>query len=340
MRQGAAESGQHDKKTLGLGVKPASVPAEPSPPPRMQGVERAIGSLYRWLDRNPVTRIPWAVIQVFSRAQGALLSGSMAYYTFLSLLPLLMVAGFALGAVSGSNPGIQSALATAVERLFPGIQGREALDQLIRARVAFGVVGVMALAYGGSGFVGALTACLNRMWSVETGRNPLGQKVLNLGIVLLLGVTLLGSVGLTIWVAYLTRHAFGTDEETLPRVIELVASPVSLFLVLLLLYRLLPARRLTWRGQLPGAIVGAAGIEGLKRGFTFWTQHSTGVEALPRSLLSVVLLLVWLGLFGQLILYGAALNVVRERMRKGLFPNPTPQAPDATPTEGDHVQGR
>jgi uncharacterized BrkB/YihY/UPF0761 family membrane protein len=33
---------------------------------------------------------------------------------------------------------------------------------------------------------------------------------------------------------------------------------------------------------------------------------------------SVVLLLVWLGFFGQLILYGAALNVVLDRRRNGL----------------------
>jgi uncharacterized BrkB/YihY/UPF0761 family membrane protein len=38
----------------------------------------------------------------------------------------------------------------------------------------------------------------------------------------------------------------------------------------------------------------------------------------------VVLLLVWLGFFGHLILYGAAINVVRDRQQRGepLLPNP------------------
>ncbi|MCA1844176.1 MAG: hypothetical protein LC792_13520, partial [Actinobacteria bacterium] len=67
----------------------------------------AVDALYRWLSRNRVTRFPWAVIQTFSDGQGALLSGSMAYYTFLSLLPLLMVAGFAVGAISKGDPGVQ-----------------------------------------------------------------------------------------------------------------------------------------------------------------------------------------------------------------------------------------
>jgi uncharacterized BrkB/YihY/UPF0761 family membrane protein len=44
---------------------------------------------------------------------------------------------------------------------------------------------------------------------------------------------------------------------------------------------------------------------------------------------SVTLLLVWLGFFGQLILYGAALNVVLDRRRRG-----EPIMPEAPPPTG------
>ena len=46
-------------------------------------IQRAVGGLYQWLAGNRWTRFPWAVVQTFSKAEGALLSGSMAYYTFL-----------------------------------------------------------------------------------------------------------------------------------------------------------------------------------------------------------------------------------------------------------------
>jgi len=278
---------------------------------------RAVDGLYGALRRNRVTRIPWAVIQTFSDGQGALLSGSMAYYTFLSLLPLLMIAGFGLGAVSQGSPVLQTALIDAVERVFPGANGKEILDQLIGARATF-----VTVSYAASGFVGALTASLNRMWEVPTGRNPVGQKVLNIGVVIVLGFVLLSSAGLTIWVAYLTRSPLGERAAGVVRDVELLVSPLSLFLVLLLLYAILPARRLGWRTQVPGAVFGAVSVEILKRAFAFWAQHSAGVAVLPRSVLSVVLLLVWLGFLAQLILYGAALNVVAERRRRGadLFP--------------------
>jgi membrane protein len=287
-------------------------------------IERAVGRLYAWLARNRVTRLPWAVVQTFSRAQGALLSGSMAYYIFLSLVPLLMVAAFVIGTLARSDPQISSAVSRAVGQLLPGVQGREVVDQLVGARVAFGVLGLLSIAYAGSGFVGSMTACMNRMWEVETGRNPVSQKAFNILIVILLSTVLLGSVGLTIWIGYAARAVLGNEAGPLVRLVSTLASPFSMLVLLLLLYRLLPARRHSWLSQIPGALLGAIGIDLLKRGFALWTERSAGVSAIPRSLLSVVLLLVWLGLFAQLVLYGAALNVVldRRRHRLPLLPDP------------------
>lgn len=297
-------------------------------------IERAIAGLYRSLARNRVTRTPWAVIQTFSKAQGSLLAGSMAYYTFLSLLPVLMVALFIVGSVFGDNAAFEAAFSRGITQIFPSVEAEELIDQLIGARLAFGVFGFIAIVYAGTGFIGALTASLNRMWEVKTGRNPLGQKVLNLIIVATLGAVLLGSAGVTIWVGGLARAAFSKEAGPVADLLELLAAPLAVFMVFLVMYRLLPACKLTWRSQVPGAILGAVGLEALKRGFAFWAQRSAGISALPRSLLSVVLLLVWLGFFSQLILYGAALNVVRNRRAAGIS-----ILPDGEPEERTSVPG-
>jgi membrane protein len=294
-------------------------------------IEQAIGRLYRFLAGNRWTRFPWAVVQTFSRAEGALLSGSMAYYTFLSLLPLLMVAAFLIATFASPGPDARATVAEALNQVFPGI-GREVFDgvinQVVTNRAALGVFGLLSVAYAGSGFVGSMTACLNRMWRLPSGRNPVGQKIVNIIVVMLLGSVLLGSALLTIWVsatAQRTLDRFGVPRtSSVISMIEEVAAPASMTLVLLLLYRLLPARRHSWLSQVPGAVFGGVGFYVLKRGFDFWASHSAGVSALPRSLLSVTLLLIWLGFFGQLILYGAALNVVLDRRHRGepIMPDP------------------
>ena len=154
-------------------------------------IEQAIGRLYRFLAGNRWTRYPWAVIQTFSKAEGALLSGSMAYYTFLSLLPLLMVAAFVIATFASPDLDSRAAVAEALNQVFPGI-GREVfdtvIDQVVTNRAALGVFGLLSVAYAGSGFVGSMTACMNRMWQVPSGRNPVGQKMVNILIVMLLNL--------------------------------------------------------------------------------------------------------------------------------------------------------
>jgi membrane protein len=304
----------------------AKAEAEPGGPEAR--IEQAIAWLYRHLARNRYTRFPWAVVQTFSQAQGALLAGSMAYYTFLSLPSLLIVAGVVIVNIAVPEPEAQRTIASALNQAFPGI-GTDVFNQVIlqvlQNSAALGVLGLLSIAYGGSGFVGAMTACMNRMWEVESGRNPVGQKLLNILIVMLLGSVLLGSALLTIWVSATAQETLDVQPgNPVIRLIEEVAAPSSMALILLLLYRLLPARRHSWLSQVPGALFGAVGFYLLKRAFDFWAGHSAGVEALPRSLVSVVLLLLWLGFFGQLILYGAALNVVLDRRRNGLPVLPEP----------------
>jgi membrane protein len=297
----------------------AKADAEPTGPEAR--IEQAIASLYRWLSANRWTRFPWAVVQTFSRAEGSLLSGSMAYYTFLSLLPLLMVAAFVIATFASPEPEARAAVAEALNQVFPGVGTEvfeEVITQVVQNSAALGVFGLLSVAYAGSGFVGSMTACMNRMWQVPSGRNPVGQKIVNILIVMMLGTVLLGSALLTIWVSATAQRTLEL-ESTSPVIsmIEELAGPASMGIVLLLLYRLLPARKQSWLRQVPGAVFGAVGFYLLKRGFDYWASQSAGVGALPRSLVSVVLLLVWLGFFGQLILYGAALNVVLDRRRRG-----------------------
>jgi membrane protein len=294
-------------------------------------IEQAIGRLYRFLAGNRWTRFPWAVVQTFSKAEGALLSGSMAYYTFLSLLPLLMVAAFVIATFASPGPDARATVAEALNQVFPGIGTEvfeEVISQVVANRAALGVFGLLSVAYAGSGFVGSMTACLNRMWRVRAGRNPVGQKIVNILIVVLLGSILLGSALLTIWVSATAQRTLEL-QPTSPVIsmIEELAAPTSMLLVLLLLYRLLPARPHSWLSQVPGAVFGGIGFYLLKRGFDLWASHSAGISALPRSLVSVTLLLVWLGFFGQLILYGAALNVVLDRRRRGEPIMPEPLTP-------------
>ena len=195
-------------------------------------IEQAIGRLYRFLAGNRWTRFPWAVVQTFSKAEGALLSGSMAYYTFLSLLPLLMVAAFVIATFASPGPDARATVAEALNQVFPGIGTEvfeDVIDQVVVNRAALGVFGLLSVAYAGSGFVGSMTACLNRMWQLPSGRNPVGQKIVNIIVVMLLGSVLLGSALLTIWVSATAQETLNLGPTSpVISMIEEVAAPASI----------------------------------------------------------------------------------------------------------------
>src|SRR6266511_4167062 len=114
-------------------------------------------------NRPPKRPGPAARVEASLERASALLSGSMAYYTFLSLVPLLMLAAFVIGTLARSDAQVSNTVSSAVAQLLPGVQGRDVVNQLIGARVAFGIFGLVSVAYAGSGFVGYMNACMNRM---------------------------------------------------------------------------------------------------------------------------------------------------------------------------------
>src|SRR4029450_7566641 len=75
---------------------------------------------------------------------------------------------------------------------------------------------------------------------------------------------------------------------------------------------------LPWRTHLPGALLGGAGLEVLKVVGSVYVPHAVASSsALYGSLGVVFAILAWLALSARLIVYAAALNVVRYEREHG-----------------------
>ena len=83
-------------------------------------------------------------------------------------------------------------------------------------------------------------------------------------------------------------------------------------------FMVLPNRKLPWKAHLPGALLGALGMEVLKVLGAVWLPRTVAnSSALYGSLGVVFAVLAWLLLFSRLVLYAATLNVVRWEKRAG-----------------------
>jgi membrane protein len=297
-------------------------------------LERLLAPLTR---RWAWARTALRVQERFGELHGGSLASTITLAAFLSLFPLLLVLIALVGFFSTKAGDLPTEV---ISRL--GLTGDaaravvSAIDTAERSRRAASILGVLGLLWSGLGLVAALQQALNSVWQV-TGR---GLKDKLYGLLWLAGggVALLASFAATAAVGWLPGPAWP------------VAWVVSLGLGLVLwlwTLRVLCNRDVGWKPLLPGAILGAIGLEALKwLGAIYVPRAVAGSSALYGSLGTVFALIAWLFFFGRLVVYASVLNVVRWEEDHGTVTAEieVPQVPGLVPLvtsrSGDVVQAK
>ena len=263
-----------------------------------------------WIrERFPWMATPLAVHQRVGDVGGGPLASSIALAGFLSIFPLLLVGIAVLGFVTHGTTDFP---AEVVEEL--GLTGRAAeqvLDVLHTAeesRRTASIVGFAGLLWAGLGVVGTLEQALDATWQVK-GRPGWQAKLVDLAWLAGAGVLFLASMALGPTAAALPG----------PAVVPTVLLGLVIDAVLLVwMFRALTAVSVPWSDHLPGAILGAVGLEVLKlAGGVYIPRAVASASALYGSLGVVFAILAWLALSARLIVYASAYNVVRHEQRHG-----------------------
>ena len=194
-----------------------------------------------------------------------------------------------------------------------GLTGRAAeevlgvIDKAEQSRRAASVIGFVGLVWAGLGIVGTLEQAMDATWQVK-GRGVISKAI---GLAWLVGAGAL----------FLASLSLGPVITALPGpgVVPTVILGLALDLVLFLwMFRTLTHVPLPWSAHLPGAVVGAVGLELLKLiGTVYVPRAVASASALYGSLGVVFAILAWLALAARLILYAAAYNVVRWEAEHG-----------------------
>lgn len=282
------------------------------------------------------------VLDVRERYQadaGDQFAAAMAFFGFLSLFPLLLVALAVAGEVLAGDAEAQEALVDAVTGALPGLQTiaggsgqvAAALEATVENRQTIGAVGLLLLAFSTLRVVDAGMTATARIAARPVTGNVLVVKLRQAAAALVLGVVALAGAA----AAGLTGVDTGSAVATgLVRAGAVVLSFLLDALLFLAAYRLLSGGRgPALRELLPGALVGAVGWTVLKAlGATLATRYATRANELYGTLGGVIALLLLLFLAGRLYLYGAELNAVLRHRR---HPEPPwPVAVDSLPSAG------
>ena len=236
----------------------------------------------------------------------------------------MLAAGESFPLALAGNHELQQEVIDTLARQFPvlGPKVESSIKTIQGSGVAL-VVGVLGTLWGGLGIVQSFQDAMNDIWNVPRRQRPNFWWRLARGLAALLLVA--GEVVAATVLAQLGIAGPGV----LGRVDLLAGSFLLNLLLLLVMFQLLTGARLRWRWLLPGAAVGALGWSVLQTVGVQLLNHQLERANLLYGVFAVVLVLLgWLYLSTQLVLYAAELNVVLARR---LWPRSLLQPPLTEP---------
>ena len=273
--------------------------------------------------RHQALGFPIAVWRKFSDDQAGNLAALMAYWAFFSLFPLLLVAVTVTGFV-----GVGQGTFKDVVQQFPLVG-----DDLtgLKGNLLALVIGIVSALWSGLAVVKATQTAFDSVWEIPMAQRPsfLRKLVKGLEALVVIGIGMVVSLGLT-------GIATGGKpiHVTLPIWSRLVVGGVTVLLnvaLLALAYAWLTKRKLSVRQVLPGAAVAGIVLFAFELAAGALITHAASGQKGATGTVSTVLGMLWFfALSGQVILYGAEINVVRVEQ---LWPRGLVDAPD---TDADH----
>ena len=252
------------------------------------------------------------IARSFLRHGCASLAASLAFFSLLSLFPLVFLLLYGLSFVVSQDVIGEQVLLSFLKGFLPSL-GEHVVDELHRVSALQSVRWVVFLTFVWFGTLVfyELDYALNVVFESTWRRHPLISTGIAVALLAVTELVLLLSFGATQIVNFLTGYAprlWGLDLLALAAhdLFLTYTLPFALvFLAVTALYRLVPRRRPQWREAIIGALTFSLLWVAAKLLFVSYSTYATVYAHLYGSLLEVILLLLWVYYSAALLLIGA-----------------------------------
>jgi membrane protein len=246
------------------------------------------------------------VVSKFLADRGTHLAAMIAYFAILAFVPLLFLTLSLLGLAGEQDES--SYLVEELRRAFPESSVDRLLDvvqDVQEQSTELGVIGGIGLLWAALGFFSVLESAFNIVYGLPN-RSFIRGKVLVLLLTALFLIVLFAALVIASVGVELSERA-GVAGPVLSYVFALLVSTALLFGLAWGLYHRLTNAALTWRETLPGAIFAAVLLQASFQVLPIFVRLSGELVAL-QAYGGLVLLLVWLYLMANVLVFGAELN--------------------------------
>ena len=302
-----------------------SVAAKPSRTERLDSYQRRHGPVGFTL----------AVIYKAFDDRAPYLAALVTYYAFVSLFPLLLLFVSVMGFVLQDNPELRQHIVNSAVGDLPGIG--TVLRQNIQGfkGSATGIfLGLLGLIYGGMGAMQASQYAFNHIYAVPRNEqpNPVRSRKRSLGLLLILGTTILISTGINVMIS---NNGLSPGMGIGLTIVGYLASFLLNVGLFSSAFQVLTALDLRWRDVIAGGIITGGLWELLQTFGSRYVVHEVRHGSALYGVFGVVLATIaWIYLVALVVMISAEINVV---WRRHLWPrsilSPFTDRMDPTPAD-------
>lgn len=238
------------------------------------------------------------------------MAASIAYYTFLSLFPL-MLGLIALGGFFLTSADMQAHVNKLIVDMLPvsGELVTKHIESLIKVRGAVGITSVIILLWSASKMMGALSRAVNRSLGINRPDFYYLSSLRYFAWTLIVTVFVFITMALSPVIEVLVELQLEIIGERWNEAFNIISGrTVGLLQTGIItgsIYLFLPYERIKFRAIISGVIVATVLIEAGKSLFSLYVGVLSHYSSVFGSLFSIIVLMFWLYYTARVILYGA-----------------------------------
>ena len=262
------------------------------------------------------------------------MAGAIAFNLVIALFPLLILGIGITGYVLSGFGDPTQAVVDLVTQTLPQAAGADLTglvqtltEGLLERRTGYTIAGSVFLLLIATRLSASLRVAVRETFDIGSKRNPLYGKLFDIGAVMIgfllltlnLGVTVLGATAMDFGVSL-----FGLGGVTLSfaqRMLGFAVAFASIWTLLILAYRFLPARPIRWRTAAIAATFTAVAHESLKFAFSWYATEVANYGSTLGNLATVAVLFFWIYYESLVFILGgevAQVYTMRQASRVGI----------------------
>ena len=261
-------------------------------------------------------------VRAFTSNQHLSDAATLAYYGFLSLMPLLLIVVFLLGLFVQSSEAVLDAMDNLVTQLFPSFNQAVLRELLgIAQQRVWGGVSVVLLLWSTMPFAGALRGAMLRVFRSEKKVHFIKAKLFDAAAILLLLVLFVFLAAGKVFQPWLARLPWVVPGSSMA--VKWVLTFLLMVLVVMFVYRVFSPVRLAKGPLLAGSLTAAIMLGVVRPMFGVFLRFNPDYGYAFGFLKAVFLVVVWVYVTFAILLFGACVAAtVRRRealVLRGLF---------------------